>query len=111
MASVADELARLGLAEVELDGAWVERLEDWQPVWLRNAHATLRPFLSGLERLGLRPVGRAGAFADLNLGEEMAVLHSLLGDESSLLEVQRLVITAPARLDDLACGPERFIQR
>lgn len=105
-------LEQRGLARVDAANGHVETLCDWEPVWVRNAHAVLRPVLVGWAGLGIRAVGRAGTHAPLDLGEEAAVVNLLATSPTpDLQEVQRQVVFAPARLDDLWCAPGAFVGR
>lgn len=104
-------LSQRGLAQVDVAGARVERLRDWEPVWVRNAHAVLRPVQLGWTALGITTVGRAGTHAPLGVGEEAAVVHALAAEQLDLQEVQRRLVYAPARLDDLWADPGAFVGR
>ena len=112
LAECALRLEQRGLARVDASSGRVERLRDWQPVWVRNAHAVLRPVLVGWSGLGIRSIGRAGTHAPLDVGEEASVVERLAASTvPDLQEVQRQVVFAPARLDDLWCSPGAFVGR
>ena len=113
-AALRDECAlrleQRGLARVDVAGARVARLHDWEPVWVRNAHAVLRPVLVGWAGFGIRSVGRAGTHAPLDIGQEAAVVQRLTASTTpDLQEVQRQVVYAPSRLDDLWSAPGAFV--
>ena len=57
-------------------------------------------------------MGRAGAFAPLDLGQELAVTHRVAASEpADLVELQRVVLPRPVWLDDLRTGMGDFVSR
>ena len=111
-AAIADRLGALGVVGLDPDAATTASLPTWEPVWLRNAHARLRTVLVAWESLGIVGVGRGGAFAPLDVGAQVALAHHVQQpDGPALLEAQRQLVQAPARLDDLAARITTFVER
>jgi hypothetical protein len=72
----------------------------------------MRRYALALEDLEIRPVGRAGLHAPLDLAAELAYLEALLGDDApSLRELARAYVEPPVL--DPAERPHltRFIER
>jgi hypothetical protein len=111
-AAVADRLASLGAVGLDPTAATTAALPAWEPVWLRSAHARLRTVLVAWEALGVVGVGRGGAFAPLDVGAVIAqAQHVQQPGGPALLEAQRSLVQAPARLDDLAARITTFVER
>lgn len=109
---IAARLASLGATGLDPGASTTATLPAWEPVWLRSAHARLRTVLVAWEALGIVAVGRGGAFAPLDVGAQLALAHHVQQDGGpALLEAQRLLVQAPARLDDLAARITRFVER
>ncbi len=109
MGLVADRLSALGIRGRPVA---LCRVPGWEPIWRANGAPILRSLLLGWMKLGLSAVGRAGAFAPLDLGQELAVTHRVAASEpADLVELQRVVLPRPVWLDDLRAGMGDFVSR
>jgi phytoene dehydrogenase-like protein len=109
---VAEAAAALGLGTYSVSGAKVERLVAWQPVWRSTSHTRLRSVLLAWRTLGIVAVGRCGAFAGLDAGEEISFAVALRDrDDPDQREVQRDLASPPVGQDDLHAAITRFIER
>jgi hypothetical protein len=108
----AEAAARLGLGEFSPEGAKVERLPEWEPVWTARAHATLRRVLLEWRQRGIVGVGRGGAFAALDDGEEIRLARAYRDeDDPDQREAQRVYFEPPTHLRDLDARITRFVER
>ena len=112
VSSFRDAAERLGVGSFSTEGARVEIIPDWQPLWLEGTHARLRRLLLAWRSMGVLGVGRGGAFAALDSGEEVLLADYVAGSDSpDLWEYHRLNISPPSTLPDLHAHITRFVER
>ncbi len=107
-----DAASRFGLGDFSVDGARVEVVPDWQPLWLEGTHARLRRLLMAWRALGIQGVGRGGSFSSLDAAQEIALAHHVATEEDpDLWEYHRLHLSPPSSLPDLHAHITRFVER
>lgn len=107
-----DAAERLGIGGFSSEGARVEILGDWSPLWLEGTFSRLRRVVMRWRELGIYGVGRGGAFAPLDPAEEIALADQVATSEDpDLWEIHRQTISPPASLPDLRAHITRFVER
>ncbi|MDG1479631.1 MAG: hypothetical protein P8R54_08565 [Myxococcota bacterium] len=100
----------LGIGEFSEEGAHVEWLPRWMPVWRKNSHARFRRLLRTFGDLGIIGVGRSGAFSAMDPGTEIALVDRLMADPDQT-EAHRLILDPPVRIESLDAHITRMIER
>jgi len=72
----------LGLPHLKPDDAWVRRYEDYDPAWLGAWHPVHTRVMLKLEQLGIRLIGRSGAYRHMDPGEELNLAFHANSSES-----------------------------
>ena len=99
---ITDEAAAIGIHGFDAQGARVERLPVWQPQWGPVAHSWIRTVLMQWSEMGIMAVGRGGAMAALDPGEEIGLaMHLAQAGLEGQLEVHRLHTHPPVEPLDL----------
>ena len=104
--------ASLGLSDLDVGSARIERLKDWVPVWAPVVHPRLRRLSLAFAELGVVAVGRRGTFSPLDVGAEV-LLATRYSDETSpdQREALRAMLAPPIRDDDLSASFRDFLWR
>jgi hypothetical protein len=105
---IAREASQVGIEGFREEGARVERLPAWQPVWGPVAHAFIRSVLLHWDGLGIIGVGRGGTMAALNPGEEIGMVLRLCADPDQL-EIHRRWAYPPVEELDLNSRLSHFV--
>jgi hypothetical protein len=100
----------VGIEGFQEEGARVETLQAWQPVWGRVAHSWIRSVLLHWDGLGIMAVGRGGTMAALNPGEEIGMVLRLCAEPTpDQLEIHRIWAYPPVEDLDLNAKLSYFV--
>jgi hypothetical protein len=106
---LAAQLEATGVVKVAPGAVRVNRLPHHEPVWSTRFHPSWNRVMLAMNGLGLRLVGRSGAFGQFGLHGEMHLLEGLLDEQSiDQHEVQRLFVDPPV-VNDEKLSLRRFI--
>ena len=104
--------AALGIGDFSEEGAHVEWLPRWVPIWRKNSHARFRRLLRAWDGMGIVGVGRSGAFSPMDPGTEIALVDRLMRQtQRNQAEIHRQLLDPPVRIDDLNARITRMIER
>ena len=108
--SMLEVAAKLGMKDLDVRAAKVERLREWVPLWAPVVHPRLRRLALAWSNLGLVSVGRRGTFTPIDMGAEIAVAANYTSDEGvDGREVLRALLEPPVKDDDLNASFRDFI--
>ena len=102
--------AALGIGDFSEEGAHVEWLPRWVPIWRQGSHARLRRLQRIFQEMGIIGIGRSGAFSAMDPGTEIALIDRLMASRDQA-EAHRQLLDPPVRLDDLNARITRMIER
>ena|GEM_PF-5394627 len=103
------QLGRTGYVAVRKGEVRVNRLADHHPLWAHTFHPQWSRAMVAMNTLGVRLIGRAGAFAQFDLHGEMQLLEGLLDQELvDQHELHRMFVDPPVG-NDARLSLRRFI--
>lgn len=109
---IADEAAAIGIRGFDAQDARVDRLPAWQPQWGPVAHSWIRTVLKQWSEMGIMAVGRGGAMAALDPGQEIGlVIHLANAGLEGQQEIHRVHTHPPVAPLDLEARLSRFVVR